>query len=188
MASSATLRHINQARVLDALREQGTLTRVELATMLGLQRSTITVITGALIEEGLVHELAETSAPNRGAGRPAVGLALSGPGAYFAGLDLGNELSTAIVVDLTGAEVGRASTPTDASHGPEAAEDILVELLRDAIGNDPHVAARLQGHRHHHPRRRHRGDHRMGSHPRMAQRPLRTPRECRLRRPRLRRQ
>lgn len=145
MASSATLRHINKARVLDVLREQGIATRVELAALLGLQRSTLTVITAALIEDGLVRELTDAAEPGRSAGRPAVSVALAGAGAYFAGLDLGNEVSSAIVVDLAGVEVGRASVATDAASGPDAAEAVLIGLLEEAIAGDAAIRARLQG-------------------------------------------
>ncbi|MBX7445941.1 MULTISPECIES: ROK family transcriptional regulator [unclassified Arthrobacter] len=144
MASSSTLRHINQARVLDALWKHGPRSRVGLTELLGLQRSTITVITGALIEEGLVREVDSGGSSQKGAGRPRVTLQLCADGAYFAGLDLGNEMSTAIVVDLSGSEVGRASAPTDRSD-PAAAERTLLELLESVLSEHPFVRPRLQG-------------------------------------------
>ncbi|MFF2300087.1 ROK family protein [Arthrobacter sp. NPDC058127] len=144
MASSSTLRHINQARVLDALRKHGPRSRVGLSELLGLQRSTITVITGALMDEGLVREVHDDAVSQKGAGRPRVQLELCPDGAYFAGLDLGNEISTAIVVDLSGAEVGRASAATDRTD-PASAERKLLELLGAILGDHDEVRPRLQG-------------------------------------------
>ncbi|MGN7150644.1 ROK family protein [Arthrobacter sp. SAFR-179] len=144
MASSSTLRHINQARVLDALWKHGPRSRVGLSELLGLQRSTITVITGALIEDGLVREVDADEPTQKSAGRPRVRLQLRSDGAYFAGLDLGNELSTAIVVDLSGSEVGRAAAPTDRTD-PASAERKLLELLEGVLSEHPEVRPRLQG-------------------------------------------
>ncbi|MFE4835898.1 ROK family protein [Arthrobacter sp. NPDC056691] len=144
MASSSTLRHINQARVLDALRRHGPRSRIGLSELLGLQRSTITVITGALIDDGLVREMHADGPAPKGAGRPRVTLELCPEGAYFAGLDLGNETSTAIVVDLSGSEVGRASAATDRTD-PAAAEKNLLALLETVLTKHAGVRARLQG-------------------------------------------
>ena len=133
MATSAALRPINQARILSTLRN-GSWSRVALAETLGLNRSTVTVIVGGLIEQGLVRELdaaPQTSKPN---GRPRVGVALQGSGAYFGGLELGNESLTAVVTDLAGRVVGRASEPTDPAAGPEPAEHRLTELLARVVG------------------------------------------------------
>ncbi|NQD90248.1 ROK family transcriptional regulator [Paenarthrobacter sp. CM16] len=144
MASSSTLRHINQARVLDALRKHGPRSRVGLSELLGLQRSTITVITGALMDDGLVREVDEDTQSQKSAGRPRVQLELCPAGAYFAGLDLGNDISTAILVDLSGSEVGRASAATDRSD-PDAAERKLLELLESILSEHAAARSRLQG-------------------------------------------
>ena len=108
MATSAALRQINQARILRTLRK-GSWSRVALAKELGLNRSTVTVIISALLEQGLVRELDAVPYGAKPNGRPRVGVALQGSGAYFAGLELGNDLLTAVVTDLTGREIGRAS-------------------------------------------------------------------------------
>ena len=51
MATSAALRQINQARILNTLRK-GSWSRVALAEELGLNRSTVTVIISGLLEQG----------------------------------------------------------------------------------------------------------------------------------------
>jgi predicted NBD/HSP70 family sugar kinase len=134
VATSAALRQINQARILNTLRK-GSWSRVALAEELGLNRSTVTVIISGLLEQGLVRELDAAPSGAKANGRPRVGVALQGSGAYFGGLELGNELLTAVVTDLTGREVGRASEPTRPENGSENAEERLCELLAGVVGD-----------------------------------------------------
>ena len=134
MPTSAALRQINQARILNTLRK-GSWSRVALAEELGLNRSTVTVIISGLLEQGLVRELDAAPSGAKANGRPRVGVALQGSGAYFGGLELGNELMTAVVTDLTGREVGRTSEPTRPENGPENAEERLCELLAGVVSD-----------------------------------------------------
>ena len=134
MATSAALRQINQARILNTLRK-GSWSRVALAEELALNRSTVTVIISGLLEQGLVRELDAAPSGAKANGRPRVGVALQGSGAYFGGMELGNELLTAVVTDLTGREVGRASEPTRPENGPENAEERLCELLAGVVSD-----------------------------------------------------
>src|SRR5260370_21322741 len=51
MAKPDLIRHINQARVLRLLKEQGTLSRAELSRFLNLNRSTLTYVTGGVLKK-----------------------------------------------------------------------------------------------------------------------------------------
>ncbi|HWX77825.1 MAG TPA: MarR family transcriptional regulator, partial [Candidatus Acidoferrales bacterium] len=70
MATPSLIRHINQARVLRLLKDRGSLSRAELARFLKLTRSTLTFVTGELVEKGLVIE----------AGQPSISQATGRPG------------------------------------------------------------------------------------------------------------
>ncbi|HEU0165865.1 MAG TPA: MarR family winged helix-turn-helix transcriptional regulator, partial [Thermomicrobiales bacterium] len=111
MPTSATIRVVNQARVLAALRRQGPHSRVSLSEDLGLTRSTVTVIVTTLLEQGLVEEVVSDSHDPRATGRPRVELRLRSGGAYFGGLDIGNETLTTVIVDLNGHQVEHSSRP-----------------------------------------------------------------------------
>lgn len=63
----------NRSHVLDALRRNPGVSRRDLASMLGLDRSTITLITAELLEQGLLDETGTVSG-GTGRGRPTVGL------------------------------------------------------------------------------------------------------------------
>ena len=60
MATPRLIRHINQTRVLRLLKEEGTLSRAELARTLNLTRSTLTAVTDELMEMALVKEAGES--------------------------------------------------------------------------------------------------------------------------------
>ncbi len=132
MATSAALRQINQARILTTLR-QGSWSRVALAQELGLNRSTATVIVNSLLEQGLVCEVDSVPHGQPANGRPRVGIALNGPGAYFGGLELGNQTLTAVITDLTGREIARAGAATVPGDGPVRAEEQLGDLLAQLL-------------------------------------------------------
>lgn len=145
MATNAWVRHVNERRVLTALREAGAASRTDLAGRLGLRQSTLTGISGVLLESGLIREAGGRAEGSGRAGRPAVRLELNGTSAYFAGLEIGHTVSTAVVLDLLGREVVRAASPTRAGAGPEETEASLVALLQSAIGNDAEITQRLTG-------------------------------------------
>ena len=69
MATPSLIRHINQARVLRLLKDRGSLSRAELARFLKLTRSTLTFVTGELVERGLVIEAGSPPFPRQQADR-----------------------------------------------------------------------------------------------------------------------
>lgn len=87
------------------------------AEKLGLNRSTVTVIIASLLDQGLVRELDSAPRNAKAHGRPRVGVALAGTGAYFAGMELGNELLTVVQPATPDAAiVGAVSAPPRCGH------------------------------------------------------------------------
>ncbi len=72
------LARAQQARVIEALRQQGTASRSELARLTGLSRTTITSLVGDLQQRGLVVEqsVGDAGAEPAGRGRPPILLRL----------------------------------------------------------------------------------------------------------------
>ena len=87
MATPSLIRHINQTRVLRLLKEEGTLSRAELARSLNLTRSTLTSVTDELMEMNLVIEAGQ-SFITQATGRPGAGLKLNPEGPFFLGARL----------------------------------------------------------------------------------------------------
>lgn len=83
------VRDVHEERVLGLLRRTGPLTRSEIASRLGISRTTISVTTSSLVERGAIV-VADTDAEHReGSGRPAERLALDPRSGQLMGIDFG---------------------------------------------------------------------------------------------------
>ena len=74
--------------------------RADVAAATGLTRATVSALVDDLVTGGLITEVGP--APRAGAGRPAVGLVISGYGPAGLGLEVNVDCLAACVVDLTG--------------------------------------------------------------------------------------
>lgn len=101
MAGNRRHRNINTSRILRELWVSHTISRVELARNLNLNKSTISQIVGELIERGVVKEVSEGISGPQG-GRKPVHLELNRHYGYVLGLELRPESYTVVAVDLTG--------------------------------------------------------------------------------------
>ena len=91
------IRAINRSTVLNTIKNQGPLSRTEIAQQTGLSAATITSISGELINSGLVYE---KEAGDSSGGRPPIMLALNARGGYVIGLKLAEDHVTAALTDL----------------------------------------------------------------------------------------
>jgi predicted NBD/HSP70 family sugar kinase len=93
------MRQFNERVVLQAIRQNGSLPKADLARLTGLTAQTIGLITTRLDEDGLLirHE------PVRGRiGQPSVPLALNPDGAFSIGIKIGRRTTDWLLVDFTG--------------------------------------------------------------------------------------
>ena len=75
--SLESLRRLNRLRVIDALRDEGLISRAEIARRTGLSRSTVSSLVSDLQADGLVVERSEPAAGARRPGRPPADPALA---------------------------------------------------------------------------------------------------------------
>jgi predicted NBD/HSP70 family sugar kinase len=143
MASPSLIRHINQARVLRLLKEQGNISRAELARSLNLTRSTLTYVTSELIEMGLVAEAGQ-SFVTQATGRPGTGLKLNPRGAFFLGAEIGAEGIHLVLINLAGSVIYR-ETVALRSKRPESVCRDLVELVQGVWSDQLKRSDRLRG-------------------------------------------
>ena len=143
MASPSLIRHINQARVLRLLKEQGNISRAELARSLNLTRSTLTYVTSELIEMGLIAEAGQ-SFVTQATGRPGTGLKLNPEGAFFLGAEIGAEGIHLVLINLEGLILYRETVPLR-SKRPEAVCRDLVELVQGVWSDQLKGSDRLRG-------------------------------------------
>src|SRR3954451_23461937 len=97
--SLSSLRELNRLRVLEAVRERGTVSRAEIARRTGLARSTVSSLVGELQRESLVIEREDGGAPSQG-GRPPVLLTLDPSAGAVLGLHFDHPRLRVAVADL----------------------------------------------------------------------------------------
>lgn len=134
MANADAGRITTAGRMLDLLRTQGTLSRVELAERTGLTAATITNTMRRLIDGGLVHEIG--TGLRQGRGQPRRLLELN-PGAWYAvGIQIDRATTTIVMLDFAGVRIAGASLRGSGGAGPEttvaALADHVTALLERA--------------------------------------------------------
>jgi predicted NBD/HSP70 family sugar kinase/lambda repressor-like predicted transcriptional regulator len=136
--SLGSLRELNRARVVSALRETGVASRADLARRTGLSRSTVSTIIADLFDDGLVvNHLGHVPATaSQGAGRPPTLLTLTPSAGAAVGIDFGKRHLAVAVADLSHSILGETWREMEddypAAEGLDAAADLVRKLLRQA--------------------------------------------------------
>jgi predicted NBD/HSP70 family sugar kinase len=122
--SPGLLRRLNSAAVLHTVREDGPVSRADLARMTGLSKPTVNAAVELLLEQGYVQEEepAEGGRPGR---RPRL-LRFAGDIGHVLGIDIGANKVLVLVADLAGQVIASERRRSD----PHA----LLELVEDAAG------------------------------------------------------
>jgi predicted NBD/HSP70 family sugar kinase len=109
-ADSELVRRQNRGIVLETLRQQGPLARIELGRMTGLSPATITSISARLIEQGLIRVLDEDAAPAGPTrrGRPLTRLDLNPEAAKVLAVKISIDGLELVLADFRGVELHRA--------------------------------------------------------------------------------
>lgn len=104
-----TIRDINKQIVLNYIRDRSPISRAEIARQTELHRSTVSVIVGELIEDGLVVEMGEGD--STGGRRPTLFQLKTGTPAAI-GIDLTPRITTIALADLAGNLLDKESFST----------------------------------------------------------------------------
>jgi predicted NBD/HSP70 family sugar kinase len=124
-ARSNTIRGINRRIVLNYVRERGPISRAEIARETELQRSTVSTIVDALVEDGLVEEIG--AGESTGGRRPTL-LRLRTVGAMAIGVDITPTLTTVATSDLAGRVLAQEQFRTSTDYQETISRTI--ELVR----------------------------------------------------------
>jgi predicted NBD/HSP70 family sugar kinase len=134
-AAGTPVRESHRRRVVDELRNHGTLSRADLARVLGLSPTTITAVVADLLERRLVVEEAASAGPS-GRGRPPVLLRLDPSAGGALGIDFGHSHLRVAVADLSRTVLAEHSmelnVDTAAEASLDAAEAMVGEVLTEA--------------------------------------------------------
>ncbi|HEY0458080.1 MAG TPA: ROK family transcriptional regulator [Pyrinomonadaceae bacterium] len=109
VARSNTIRDINRQIILNYVREEGPISRADIAKVTALQRSTVSLIVEELLNTGLIEEIYGESS----GGRPPQLLSLKTSHAVAIGVDLGKKTTIVATTDLSGRLLEQEEFPTD---------------------------------------------------------------------------
>ncbi|WP_232213030.1 MarR family transcriptional regulator, partial [Saccharomonospora saliphila] len=125
----------NLALVAGLVARHGPVSRAELARRCGLTKTTVTQLTGELVEGGLLRELGTSRAV--GPGRPAHLLVLNASGPAGIGLQVEADHVAGCLVDLTGRVRDRAIRPGSSPFRPRTSCGRRARCPRSAPRSGP---------------------------------------------------
>jgi N-acetylglucosamine repressor len=128
------IRDLNRVLVLNLVRDNGALSRADIARLAGLSPSTVTSIAASLLEDGLLVEDVQAAGGASPVatgviGRPATLLRIDPSAGHVVGVKLAPDSLTATVTDLDATPLAMASLP----HGPRADHDAVGDLFASAV-------------------------------------------------------
>jgi len=133
LGSLPVLQEANPRLVLRLIREAGSISRAELARLTGLHPSTITRITAALIEAGLVQEMGEGQ---NDLGRKPIALRLVPEAVHVLGVAVESTFVAGVLVNLGAQITARAEVAYVPDEGKTPIQEkilaVIEELLREA--------------------------------------------------------
>lgn len=129
-ADPELMRAINKYHVLNAIRQHGPISRVEIADRTELSRATVSALTAGLLEEDLIliRHVELPSATQRG--RPRVMLELNPDAAYVVGVKLAARQISVAVTNFKADVLGTLSIPVRLQR--QRAE-VIADLVEDGI-------------------------------------------------------
>jgi len=130
IADQAFVRETNLSSVLRLIHDEAPLSRARLASMTGLNKSTVSSLVEELLERGLVHETGMNSA---GAGRPATLLEINPRAGCIIGVELGVDFVAAVLTDFMGRILWREQTLADPAESQEKTLELTLTLVQQAI-------------------------------------------------------
>jgi predicted NBD/HSP70 family sugar kinase len=124
----AVRRH-NLGTLLGHVHLLGRVSRADLTSLMGLNRSTIAGLVGELQGLGLAEQV-RSEAVRNGAGRPSPDVGPAPDGAHVLAVDVRVDGLAVARVGLGGAVLSRATGPIPASRDPHAVADAIMDMLR----------------------------------------------------------
>jgi predicted NBD/HSP70 family sugar kinase len=134
----ANLRRLGRIRVLEALLEEGRLSRPDLITRTGLARATVGSVITDLMAAGLVSEGGASQQPQlQRTGRPPRTIGLVPTAGYAVGLDIGHDHVRCMLCDLSGEPIADRRVELAVDREPDQALDLAAALVSEATAGTP---------------------------------------------------
>lgn len=129
-ADPELMRAINRFLVMDAIRRSGTISRVEISERTELSPTTVSAITAALLEDGLIIPRQVAPAPDQVRGRPRIMLELNPAAASVCGAKLAPNKITIAVTNFQADVLSTVSIPIRVDRQPAT---VILDLVEDGV-------------------------------------------------------
>ncbi len=129
-ADPELMRAINRFHVMDAIRRFGPVSRVEISERTDLSPTTVSAITAALLDDGLIATLQLGALRDASRGRPRVMLRLNPDAARVVGVKLAPDLITVAVTDFCASVISKLSLPIRIHRQTPA---VIADLVEDGV-------------------------------------------------------
>jgi predicted NBD/HSP70 family sugar kinase len=129
-ADPELMRAINRFLVMDAIRRSGSISRVEISERTELSPTTVSAITAALLEDGLIVPRQVAPAPDQVRGRPRIMLELNPAAASVCGAKLAPNKITIAVTNFQADVLGTVSIPIRVDRQPAT---VILDLVEDGV-------------------------------------------------------
>jgi glucokinase-like ROK family protein len=124
------IREINLSVIMNRLREHAPISRASLAEMTGLNKSTVSSLVNELIRHHFIREVGIISS---GTGRPSILLELNPKAGYIVSCEIGGDFISVLCANFAGQIIWRRHEGTRAGMDQQAALDLTVSLMREAV-------------------------------------------------------
>jgi predicted NBD/HSP70 family sugar kinase len=137
---------MNRLKVLEVVREQGTVSRAEIATQTGLARSTVSTLVGELQAAGLVVEREELRPESTAlGGRPPLLLSLDPGAGAVIGIQFDHEFVRVAIADLSLTPLAEGVVERDVDHDAQAGLEAAAELVSGLLATSDVDSERVLG-------------------------------------------
>jgi glucokinase-like ROK family protein len=141
-ADQALVREINLSSVLRLVYNEAPLSRAQLATRTGLNKSTVSSLVEDLLDRRLIHE---TGINSVGTGRPATLLEINPKAGCIIGVELGVDFVAGVLTDFVGNILWREEVSADPAAAQEKTLDQTLALVQKAIAAGHKLDLRILG-------------------------------------------
>ena len=129
-----TMREINRIHILDLIRRHGPIARVEICRFAKLSSTTVSAITGSLIEDGIIEPQPMGGIHEPARGRPRVMLQLNPEAARVVGVKIGLHQIFVAVTDFRGEILASLEMPLRVRRQPvSVVADLVEDVVRRAV-------------------------------------------------------
>lgn len=134
-------RKYNRRIIIEAIRQNGPISRAEIAQLTGLTTATISNLTSELIQEDIVREKGRRKGQR---GQPAIDLELNPAGRFSIGFELGRVHLAGVVINLTGQVLSEIHEKWQYP-SPEVALPLMRDKLKHLLDDTAIPVDRLLG-------------------------------------------